>query len=137
VRKWHEAASIEHGGEVDLSGSSYLVLSWNTAGQYQLHRFALQLPDPEKLNWYFPIVKRKGREVRAKHLNGDDGVGRVFEWYGESSGGQLKYYPLAETALWASDRFRLEPLPGNLEHGILARVAEYFPHLWAEATKEL
>jgi hypothetical protein len=136
IEQWHKAASVERGGKIDLARSSYLTLSWNKSGSYQLHWFALRLPGPKRLKWYFPKVVRNGEKVVAGHLSGDDDSGTVFEWYGES-GGQLKYYPLAETALWASDRFRLEPLPGNLEHGILAKVAVYFPHLWAEATREL
>ena len=59
-------------------------------------------------------------------------AGRVFEWYGQS-GGQLKYYPLADTATWASARFRLEPLPDDLPHGILAKAQAYFPQLWPAA----
>jgi hypothetical protein len=102
-----------------------LALSWNKKGWYQLHWFALKLPDPHLLKWYYPT---------EGHLSGDDNSGTVFEWYGES-GGQLKYYPLADTALWASDRFRLEPLPANLEHGILAKVVAYYPDLWALACK--
>jgi hypothetical protein len=125
VKAWHRAVGIEHGGEVDLVASSYLVLSWNKAGWYQLHWFPLRLPDPKTLNWHFPT---------PGHLSGDDDRGTLFEWYGES-GGQLKYYPLSDTALWISGRFRLEPLPSDLEHGILAKVAAYFPDLWAEACK--
>ncbi len=123
VGAWHRAASVEQGGNIDLASSLYLALSWNKSGWYQLHWFALRLPDPRDLKWYFPTTG---------HLNGDDDRGTVFEWYGES-GGQLKYYPLADTALWASERFRLEPLPGDLEHGILSKVATYFPDLWARA----
>jgi len=127
VGQWHHASSVEQGGEVDLAASSYLVLSWNKKGWYQLHWFALELPDPDQLVWKFPT---------AGHLSGDDGSGTVFEWYGES-GGQLKYYPRADAAIWASNRFHLEPLPENLEHGILAKVSAYYPNLWAEACRVL
>ena len=129
VRDWHAEVSIANNGDVDLTGSCYLVLSWNTAGWYQLHRFPLTLPPPESLNWYFPLYTRNGVEQVGNHLNGDDAAGRVFEWYGQS-GGQLKYYPLADTATWESARFRLEPLPDNLPHGILAKAQAYFPQLW-------
>ena len=125
VEEWHQAASIKQGGDVDLASSSYLALSWNKKGWYQLHWFALKLPDPHLLKWHYPT---------EGHLSGDDVSGTIFEWYGES-GGQLKYYPLADTALWASNRVRLEPLPANLEHGILAKVVTYFPDLWALACK--
>ena len=129
VSDWPTEVSITAGGNVDLADSCYLVLSWNTDGWYQLHRFALTLPPPESLHWYFPIYTRNGVARVGNHLNGDNAAGRVFEWYGESSG-QLKYYPLAATATWASDRFRLEPLPDDLPHGILAKAQAYFPNLW-------
>ena len=128
VRRWHRAAAIERKAAVDLAKSCYLVLSWNNAGLYQLHQFSLQLPDPEGLSWYFPTGVSRGVEKTARHINGDDSEGRVFEWYGES-GGQLKYYPKASSALWQSQPFRLEPLP-DIEHGIRAKVAAYFPELW-------
>jgi hypothetical protein len=64
-------------------------------------------------------------------LRGQDEKGTLFEWYGES-GGQLKYYPLVEHALWKSDIFQLEPLPMDWreKHGILAKARDYFPNLW-------
>lgn len=62
---------------------------------------------------------------------GEDNLGTLFEWYGES-GGQLKYYPLVEKAVWKSDRFQLEPLPSDqdLHYGILSKAAMYYPRLW-------
>lgn len=131
VKRWHEAAMAERNAVLDLAKSSYLVLSWNNAGLYQLHQFAVQLPNPEGLSWYFPVSTVKGVEKAARHINGDDADGRVFEWYGES-GGQLKFYPKATAALWQSETFRLETLP-DVEHGILAKVAAYFPKSWRDA----
>ena len=128
VRQWHQAAATERKAPVDLARSYYLVLSWNNVGLYQLHQFSLQLPNPEDLSWYFPTGISKGVEKTARHINGDDNEGRVFEWYGES-GGQLKYYPKASSALWHSEPFRLEPLP-DVEYGIRAKAAAYFPELW-------
>jgi len=128
IEEWHRAASMEEGGNVDLARSSYLVLSWNRSGWYQLHQFPIHLPNPKSLKWYFPTTGR------SRRLKGDDKHGNLFEWYGES-GGQLKYYPLARTALWSSERFRLEPL-GHVQHGILRKVADYFPQLWAAASKD-
>jgi hypothetical protein len=83
------------------------------------------------LRWYFPTVARRGAQTPARRINGDDELGTLFEWYGES-GGQLKYYPLASSALWASEQFRLEPLR-ETEYGVLAKATAYFPELWAEA----
>ena len=130
VSQWHQAASLEHGGDVDLSKSCYLALSWNNAGWYQLHQFPTTLPEPDSLEWEFPTFTTKEGEQRiARHLRGTDSRGTVFEWYGES-GGQLKYYPLAENALWESSRFRLEPIPSGQEHGLLHKARTYFPSKW-------
>lgn len=115
VRRWHTAATAERSAVLDLAKSCYLVLSWNNAGLYQLHQFSLQLPNPEELSWYFPVKVVKDIEQAARHINGDGADGRVFEWYGES-GGQLKFYPKASSALWQSEMFCLEPLP-DVEHG--------------------
>jgi len=126
VESWHRAVGIEHGGNVDLSQSSYLVLSWNPARHYQLHQFPLIMPNPRDLNWHFP-VNRRGE--LGRRIAGDDERGTLFEWYGES-GGQLKYYPLATNAIWVSELFQLEPL-GDIEYGILNKAALYFPEKWA------
>ena len=132
VRGWHNAVSIEHGGHIDITRSSYLVLSWDKRSSlYQLHQFSLELPDPTRLQWYIPTIRRRGEDISAQKINGNDELGTLFEWYGES-GGQLKYYPLAANALWSSDLFRLEPL-GDTEYGILNKAAAYFPELWATA----
>ena len=129
VEEWHLAASFDNGGDVDVTGSCYLTLSWSKDEWYQLHQFELALPDPQGLDWYYPVYERNDTEVVGNHLNGDDHSGRVFEWYGES-GAQLKYYPLAENAIWESQRFTLELLPGDRPHGILHKAENYFPELW-------
>ena len=128
VQKWHRAAAADKDISLNLFKSYYLVLSWSSDGNYQLHQFALTLPNPDELAWYFPTKVAGDAVTTARHLNGDDAEGRVFEWYGES-GGQLKYYPKATSALWQSEIFRLEPLP-DIEHGILAKTASYFPKIW-------
>lgn len=130
VESWHRAANITRGGAVDLTKSSYLVLSWNRARHYQLHQFPLTMPDPYELNWRFPT--KKGGET-GRRIAGEDEAGTLFEWYGES-GGQLKYYPLASSALWASEIFQLEPLR-DIEYGILNKAAAYFPEKWLEANR--
>jgi len=133
VEQWHRAVSIEQGGRVDLAGSSYLVLSYNGHGSYQLHQFPRELPDPSAITWHFPVTTRKGVTRAANHLRGEDAAGTIFEWYGES-GGQLKYYPLATSAIWKSERFQLEPFPLEQDRAVLIRKAEtYFPNLWAHA----
>ncbi len=131
VESWHQDVGLEKWGPVDLSKSFYLALSWNPQGEYQLFKFALLLPDVATLKWDFPIVNSNGEVKVGRRLRGQDASGTLFEWYGES-GGQLKYYPLAKNALWKSEIFHLETLPGDWEskHGILAKARDYFPKLW-------
>ncbi len=137
VKSWHDVVSIENGGKINLHRSFYLILSWDTKGSYQLHQFVLDLPYPRTLHWYFPMKVGKNKEDQpAVRLSGDDEFGTVFEWYGDS-GGQLKYYPLAQSAIWMSDVFQLEPLPtlDELEYGIIAKTRTYFPDQWETASK--
>lgn len=130
VSQWHQNSSLTQGGNVDLSKSCYLILSWNLNGWYQLHQFAITLPEPDELEWGFPTLAAKsGTQRVARHLRGNDFDGAIFEWYGES-GGQLKYYPFAENALWASEKFRLEPIPPGQEHNVLRKARSYFPSKW-------
>lgn len=129
VNEWHNIVSLERGGQIDVHRSYYLILSWNKTGNYQLHQFALTLPDAEELTWSFPLLGRGAEpEEFGRRLTGNDGQGNLFEWYGES-GGQLKYYPLAENAVWASRIFQLEPL-GDIEYGIINKAKVYFPDKW-------
>lgn len=129
VSQWHQESSLDSGGNVDLSKSCYLALSWNKRGWYQLHQFPIAFPNPTALIWEFPVYTRKGEAHTGRHLRGTDSKGVIFEWYGESSG-QLKYYPLAETALWESSQFRLEPIPAGQEHGVLHKARLYFTQRW-------
>jgi hypothetical protein len=133
VSSWHDAVSTERGGRIDTARSFYLVLSYDLqSGAYQLHQFSMRLPDPGNLKWYFPSVVRLGTAAEGKRLIGRDDTGIVFEWYGES-GGQLKYYPLAENALWQSRLFKLEPLPSEQSLSILVKKARgYFPDKWVD-----
>lgn len=135
VNSWHELASINV-SKLDLGRSSYLVLSWNSKGQYQLHQFSLELPDPTRLRWYFPVKMTKEGEKPADRLCGAHENGVIFEWYGQL-GGQLKYYPLASNAIWASHIFQLEPLPSleNMRYGILAKTQTYFPTQWQKVAE--
>ena len=129
VREWHTAAGLVSGGNVDLTGSCYLNLTWNWTGDYQLHQFPIDLPDPATLVWRCPQFKRKGVLQDGNAIRGYDDSGMLFEWYGQS-GGQLKYYPKVNDAIWQSDVFRLEPLPTNTRHGLISKAEEYYPGLW-------
>ena len=132
VKSWHNAVSIQNGSIINLNKSFYFVLSWDRKGSYQLHQFAITLPDPKTLHWHFPTkLMKNGQEEPAVRLSGNDRYGPIFEWYGDT-GGQLKYYPLAQDALWVSNIFQLEPLPTSdeLEYGVLAKARTYFPDQW-------
>ncbi|RME45597.1 MAG: hypothetical protein D6796_10240 [Caldilineae bacterium] len=124
VEQWYEEVSLERSGNVDVSQSFYLLLQWHRrSGRYQLFQFPVHLPDPKTLSW----------KVEGRRLVGCDDSGVIVEWYGHS-GGQLKYYPFADKAIWASAVFRLEPLPkSELGYGLKRRVLEYFPDLWQRA----
>lgn len=124
VESWHNEVGLEQGGMVDVSKSFYLLLQWHKqSGRYQVFQFPTRLPAAETLSW----------EVRGRRLIGYDDEGTMIEWYGHS-GGQLKYYPFADRAIWSSDIFQLEPLPeSDLGYGLKRRVIEYFPDLWRAA----
>lgn len=121
IESWHNEVGLEQGGTVDVSKSFFLLLQWHKrSGRYQLFQFPSQLPDPKTLIWI----------VDGRRLIGRDDEGVMIEWYGRS-GGQLKYYPFADKAIWSSKVFKLEPLPeSDLGYGLKRRVLEYFPNLW-------
>ncbi len=132
VESWKDSARIGHGSNIDLAKSCYLSLQYDLKnGNYQLFWFSAKLPDPTKLKWSYPQITKKGISTHANHLNGDNESGvRVFEWYSES-GGQLKYYPQASTAIWKSNPFQLEKLTNALEGSVLRSKAKaYFPQKW-------
>ena len=118
VENWHTNVGIENEGTVNNNDSFYLILQWERkSGRYQLFQFPIKLPDPSQLEW----------QVNGRRLVGKDEKGVLFEWYG-LSGGQLKYYPLANNALWQSSIFYLEPLPEDTEYGLKQKAATYFPN---------
>ena len=126
VASWYNEVSLEQGGTVDVGKSFHLLLQWHKrTGRYQLFQFPIHLPDPETLSW----------EVEGRRLIGRDDGGVMIEWYGHS-GGQLKYYPSADSAIWSSDIFQLEPLPENDSGDRLKqRVIAYFPDRWRTANE--
>jgi hypothetical protein len=126
VESWHNEVGLDQGGTVEVSRSCYLLLQWHKAtGRYQLFQFPAQLPAPKTLSW----------EVSGRRLIVRDDEGIMIEWYGHS-GGQLKYYPFADNAIWSSEIFRLESLPeSDLGYGLKRRVIEYFPDLWKKANE--
>lgn len=125
VKSWYEKVDLLHGGNIDISQSFYLTLQWNKKTlQYQLFQFPLLSEIQNNLNW-----STKKRRIIGKNVLG----ATLFEWYGYS-GGQLKYYPPINTAIWASHVFELEPLPQNngTIYAPFRKVIEYFPNIWAK-----
>ena len=113
VTRWHEEAAEG----IDVGASSYLVLTHDRAWRlFQLSWFALGLdrPEPSDMEWL-----STGRRICAT-WNGH----QYWEWYGES-GGQLKYYPRLEDALWVSEAFELRDPP--TEDTPLAKAQRYWP----------
>jgi hypothetical protein len=135
VKIWHDAESVTKGGQIDLTHSYYLILLWNSKGSYQLFQYELNIVTSAGIiSWDFPSRVKKDQELEGRRLKGNDATGTLAEWYGES-GGQLKYYPFATDAVWASEPFHLEPLPADTAHNILTKVAAYYPEKWKEATQ--
>jgi hypothetical protein len=130
IETWKRSVGLENGGRIILDKSCYLSLLYDrNAGIYQLFWFSASLPLPQTMRWYYSNSK-KSSKTSAGHLNGDDAMGRLFEWYGES-GGQIKYYPLATDAKWISPQFQLEPIPDEKRIMALpAKAIAYFPEKW-------
>lgn len=129
IEQRKERARRNNGLIVDVDSSCYVVLLWNRAGSYQLFQFSLNLPQADDLRWYYSTEE-------SRHVNGDeiDG-GRVFEWYPDS-GGQLKYYPHPDDAVWKSDIFTLEPLGEVQGYALVEKAAAYFPEAWARTADD-
>jgi len=125
VKSWHEEVSVENGGTILLDKSCYLSLLWDDSGEkcrYRMYGFEHDLPDPTSLDWYSPE-----NSVHIKGCESNGGV--VFEAYPES-GGQMKYYPRIENALWMSDEFELAPIPDNIDTELGAKAKAYFEERW-------
>jgi hypothetical protein len=119
-------------GKINTDDSYYLVLLWDRLGDYQLFQLPLSLPTPGNLKWTCSVTSKSDGTETTRLVGVTDG-GVLYEWYGES-GGQFKYYPKIQSVLWKSDVFRLEPLPDEIEEGVIAKAKSYFPDLWDAAT---
>lgn len=117
-------------GMIDVGNSYYLVLLWHQSGDYQLFQLPLSLPEPDDLNWTCHIGSRQDGSETTR-LVGEYQNRVLYEWYGES-GGQLKFYPQISSAIWQSEKFRLEPLPPDVEEGMIAKAKAYFPEKWSQ-----
>lgn len=127
---WHGAVGVEMGGNVCVEKSYYLVLQWDDKSSpplYQMFLFPLRFPDIGEFVW-----KCDGRRLVGKRRSRSGGADDVvFEWY-YFSGGQFKYYPSVKESLWTSSEFVLEPLPKDLEIGVVNKAKVYFPGKWRE-----
>jgi hypothetical protein len=125
VVQWHaegkQSYEIAHPGiKIDLKHSRYLCVSYSDdlpdLRKYQVHAFHLD---------YMPNMIWK--YTSSACLTGYDPANpteRLIDWYG-LSGGQLKYYPLAKTALYNSTVFTL--LKPQKQLTILDKAKAYFP----------
>lgn len=124
-RDFERAAAFVFQGSAQESKAIYDVLvplpdTPNVSYGYQ---YSLMFPDPSTLSW----------SAQGRRLIGEDAEGILVEWYGHA-GGQFKYYPQSNTALWKSEVFELEPLPSNeAGYGVSRKVKEYYPALWQKA----
>ncbi len=111
VEQWHEAVGITRGGTIDTQKSFYLVLQWDEKTlTYRMYQYALAFPDPVMLSW----------SAQGRRLVGEDVCGVAIEWYGHS-GGQLKYYPPVEQAIWVSEIFTVDTVIWiTFDYGLLA-----------------
>lgn len=122
VEGWHDVVGVENGGIIETGKSLFLILLYQKrTGLYQLFQYSISMPEPSTVEW----------SVEGRRLFGKQNREVLIEWYG-FSGGQLKYYPHVDSALWVSERFTLEPLPGNIGDVMINKAREYFPEKWAK-----
>lgn len=130
VMKWHREGkqqfdSANNGNHLDLDGSNYFCLSYSQQDEpdekeYQIHIFSLDYP--ENIVWKY---------TSAKCLRGydpSDPKVALIDWYGVS-GGQLKYYPKAKYARYASPVFKLHSPP---HISAIEKAKIYFPEHFPE-----
>ncbi len=113
-----------HNKKINISKSIHLVFSYSSPKDYQeervyqVHSFPLGFPSGIK--WEFASDKC----LRGFDPNFPEEV--LLDWYG-LSGGQLKFYPKASTAIFYSNIFALNK-PRILT--LSERAAEYWPKQW-------
>lgn len=121
VHGWYSETGLP---QIDLRRSVYLVVSYSKPKAteerlYQVHSFELGFP--QGIKWSF----RSTKCLRGFDPNYPGEI--LFDWYG-LSGGQLKYYPRAATALFDSPVFSLLS-PKVLS--ITQRSKVYWPDEWS------
>lgn len=114
---------------INIGKSFYLTCLYDLKTKlYQLFALPFLLPDPSSLEWELRESKDGNENKGTLIAKKDDKL--VIEWYA-ISGGQLKYYPSENDALWQSEQFELEPI-GNIEngYGLIQKAKDYFPDKW-------
>lgn len=127
IHQWYDEVDVRNGGSfiVDNSPLIRLLYDENTL-RFQLVVFNKHIPSLSDVEEYAWSINNK--RVFAKRPDGK----KVFEWY-YKSGGQVKYYPLAEEAIWSSDVFYLKPTtdeydrPIQIKNVLKAKIKQYFP----------
>lgn len=138
VKKWHRLESKANGGSIDLSKSFFLSMIYDTSStRCSLFLLPLKLPNPRFLEWYCPMKKKNGSEVKCNRIQGDLSGFKVFDYYG-NSGGQLKYYYLLSWPVLWSVSFTLEEIPSHLlTKDSASRKAEiYFEEFWKNCASD-
>jgi hypothetical protein len=141
ISKWHFESALAYEAPVNLNKSCQLVLLYDEKKlTHQLFVLPLRLPPAETYRWAFPPAQKIGvssnRLVAYEMSSAGNGVEQVvLAWYFKS-GGQIKYYPHVTSALWASEEFKLHPLPNGVVRTISERARQYFPKQWAQAESQ-
>ncbi|SHF53439.1 hypothetical protein [Flavisolibacter ginsengisoli] len=122
VHNWYLSYCLTF--NIELKNSVHITISYGEGKKgsrlYQAHSFPLGFPDG--IIWKF----KSNKCLRGYDPAFPDEV--LFDWYG-LSGGQLKYYPRASTALYSSSVFRLLS-PDILTITEKSRV--YWPQEWQD-----
>lgn len=118
-------------GRIEIDSSFFLALPYNKVERaYQLFLLPISLPDGKQLDWQWRLSNRRRDGVQTQALVATDSdASTVIEWYA-NSGGQLKYYPSTQQALWSSPEFILEELDGDNRGLLVEKVRTYFPGKW-------
>lgn len=126
VEKWYLEGKTDfeaaHPGNIlDLENSIYFCLSYSKNSQskdrlFQVHAFKLGYP--KDLIWRF----KSDRCLSGYDANHQDEV--VVDWYG-LSGGQLKFYPRANSAIFSSPVFSLLSPKNTIS--LKNKALNYFP----------
>jgi hypothetical protein len=124
VESWHQQGKSDFESKnptlkLDLSQSRYLCVSYSkdepNERLYQVHAFSLKYP--KNLRWQY------SSESCLTAFDPSDPSQRLLDWYG-LSGGQLKFYPRGDTAVFRSSKFKLRK--PNKTFSVMDKARAYF-----------